>query len=61
MGTGDTFKRRFTDDVAQCGCRWGRQPGWGDVLRECPIHKQAGDAWLAAFERRAAIDPGSQP
>jgi hypothetical protein len=38
---GDTYRRTFTGDVAQCGCTWKREAGWGDVLHECPIHAAA--------------------
>ncbi len=60
---GDTFKRNFTGDVAQCGCRWIRGPitlpdgsvvGFGDVLHECPIHQAAGAVLLERFKREAA-------
>lgn len=50
-GSGDTFKRTFNGDVAQCGCRWTRELGFGDVLHECPIHAAAGAVLLAKFER----------
>lgn len=49
--TGDTFRRNFTGDVAQCGCRWERRDGFGDVLVECPIHQAAGKVLLDRFER----------
>lgn len=57
--SGDTFKRRrVSEDEYQCGCHWVRDPpeavalGFhGDVLVECTIHKAAGDAALAKFER----------
>jgi len=50
--SGDTFKRIKTGpNTFQCGCRWERRPGFGDVLVECPIHKQAGLARLRKFER----------
>ena len=49
---GDTFRRRLVDkDLYQCGCRWERQPKYGDVLIECPIHYQAGLARFRKFER----------
>lgn len=48
---GDTFRRKFSGDVAQCGCRWGRRAGFGGVLLLCPIHKAANGAQLAKFER----------
>ncbi len=49
--SGDTFKRRFDGDVAQCGCRWQRVAGLGDVLTECPIHAAAGKVRYERFER----------
>ena len=52
--TGDDFKRNFTGDTAQCGCRWERQPGLGDVLVQCPIHDAATRAEIARFERQRA-------
>ena len=51
----DTFKRIKTGpDTFQCGCRWERRPGFGDVLVECPIHKAAGKALVDRFERQNA-------
>lgn len=50
--SGDTFHRRFIGDVAQCGCRWTRTREYGDVLVECPLHKAAGQARFARFERK---------
>jgi len=44
--TGDTFRRNFTGSTAQCGCRWERVIGLGDVLRQCPIHTAATEARL---------------
>lgn len=37
---GDTYRRRFDGDVAQCGCAWTKEPGYGDVLKLCPIHER---------------------
>lgn len=54
---GDIFNRNFTGDVAQCGCRWTREPGFGDVLRLCTIHQQASDANYSKFERARATKP----
>lgn len=49
---GDFFNRRHVDvDHYQCGCHWELVKGFGDVLRECPIHRQAGEAELRRFER----------
>jgi len=42
--SGDTYRRNFTGDVAQCGCRWERVAGFGNVLRLCLIHQAATDA-----------------
>lgn len=51
--SGDTFKRVLVaPDVYKCGCRWRRDPVFGDVLVECPIHKAAGKALLDKFERQ---------
>lgn len=59
MDNGDTLKRRFTGCVAQCGCRWERVKGFGDVLRLCPMH----DAWNTAsyeqYERERLAKLGS--
>ena len=49
----DTFKRRAVGpDEYQCGCRWERWPGYGDVLVECPIHAAAGVVQLKKFTRK---------
>lgn len=49
---GDDYKRReVVPGQYQCGCRWERRPGWGDVLVECPIHGQATRASVDRFER----------
>jgi len=43
----DVFKRRLVSkNVYQCGCRWERWRRYGDVLVECPLHKQAGEVRL---------------
>jgi len=55
--SGDTFKRiKVSPDEYQCGCKWVRNPpnpygATGDVLIECPIHRQAGRARFLKFER----------
>lgn len=50
---GDVYRRTFVGDVAQCGCRWSRDPvtlpdgssaSFGDVLHECAIHAAATQA-----------------
>lgn len=52
MPTGDTYKRReVSPGVYQCGCTWTREPGWGDVLVECELHKLATKARVDRFER----------
>jgi len=38
--TGDTLRRTFIGDVAQCGCRWSRDSDFGDVLELCDTHKE---------------------
>lgn len=51
--SGDSYKRReVSPGVYQCGCYWKREVHYGDVLVECPIHKQAGEASLKRFERK---------
>lgn len=56
--SGDTFRRVFDGDIAQCGCRWIFDDprhvergvrGW--VLDLCVFHRQASDALGAKFER----------
>jgi hypothetical protein len=48
----DTYKRHaVSKDVMQCGCHWKREPGFGDVLVLCPIHKAHSDASVKKFER----------
>lgn len=45
MSTGDIFKRIKIDaDHYRCGCYWTREPGFGDVLNLCHIHKAASEA-----------------
>jgi len=52
---GDTYKRReVSPGVYQCGCRWTRNPAFGDVLVECPVHRQATHTSVAKFERERA-------
>ncbi len=54
--SGDRFKRRkVSENTYQCGCRWERQPGYGDVLVQCPIH----DAATRAETTRATPKGGS--
>lgn len=49
----DTYKRReISPGVYQCGCAWTRQPGLGDVLVECDLHRQATAASVARLERK---------
>jgi hypothetical protein len=44
---GDIYKRRkISADKYQCGCKWVRRAGLGDVLVECPIHKAATEAFV---------------
>lgn len=51
-GAGDTYKRReVSPGQYQCGCRWERRPGRGDVLIECALHKEATRASVDRFER----------
>lgn len=50
--SGDTYRRRMVSkDAMQCGCYWVREPGIGDVLKQCPIHQAATNASVAKFER----------
>jgi len=52
---GDKYKRRQVGaDGFQCGCRWERRSGYGDVLVECPIHSAATQASVDRFERERA-------
>lgn len=62
-GTGDTFKRVFDGDIAQCGCQWIKHPGYNDVLVLCEFHRQASDAQFARFERKRkrTPTPGEKP
>lgn len=54
---GDTYKRiEIDEDHYQCGCYWYRCPEYGDVLKECPIHKQATLAVGKKFERERKPD-----
>ena len=54
-GTGDSFSRiKSGPDEYQCGCRWQRTKWAGDVLKLCPIHRQASAARLARAERERA-------
>jgi hypothetical protein len=56
---GDDYKRRETSPgVYQCGCRWERRSGWGDVLVECPLHKAATRASVDKFERERSTADG---
>jgi N6-adenosine-specific RNA methylase IME4 len=64
MGTGDTYRRVFTGDVAQCGCYWVRDAPehvalgvHGDVLVECAFHQQVSQARHVHFERGCAARP----
>jgi hypothetical protein len=56
--SGDVYKRRFVGDTAQCGCHWTREPGWGDVLNLCPIHKAHSAAHLRQYERERKGEGG---
>lgn len=52
MKDGDTFRRRkIATGKYQCGCYWRRDPQYGDVLVECPIHHAAGLISIQRFER----------
>jgi hypothetical protein len=58
----DTFNRRKVGaDGFQCGCRWTRDPAFGDVLVQCPIHRQASDALVRKFERERGAPPQTLP
>lgn len=56
-GSGKLPSERFDEihaaDVAQCGCRWERREGIGDVLMECPLHAAATRASVERFDRMA--------
>jgi hypothetical protein len=53
---GDTYKRNFDGNVAQCGCMWVRRPE-GDRLIECVFHHEATKASVAKFERERKERP----
>jgi hypothetical protein len=45
----DPYRRRLvSENEYQCGCHWERRDGFGDVLVECAIHRQA---TTSTFER----------
>lgn len=56
--SGDRYKRRLLDpsnpDIYQCGCRWTKEPGWGDVLALCPFHAEINSIELEQYERKQA-------
>lgn len=52
MSNGDSYKRRMiSENEFQCGCHWTKDPVYGDVLVECPIHEQATMASVRKHER----------
>lgn len=56
---GDTYKRREVAEgtgVYQCGCRWVREPGRGDVLDLCALHRAHTKANVVRFERVQRTD-----
>jgi len=50
--SGDSYKRIWRGDRAQCGCYWTRIKEYGDVLKECPIHKAATIATVKRIQRK---------
>lgn len=52
--SGDSYKRRFSGNVAQCGCRWIQAPE-GDRLLECLFHAEATKANVERFEATRKI------
>ncbi len=54
---GDTYRRKFTGNVAQCGCYWAREPQFGDVLNLCAIHAAANRVEFAKFEAEREPTP----
>jgi hypothetical protein len=50
----DTYKRNFSGNLAQCGCRWVRE-AVGDVLKQCPIHHAATVASVMRFEAERRV------
>jgi hypothetical protein len=52
MSVHDYRRRKVSPSSYQCGCRWERRPGWGDVMVECEIHRQATRAAVRRFERK---------
>ncbi len=60
--TGDPYKRHeVTPGKYQCGCYWERIDTFGDVLRECPIHKLATRASVDKFERERYTTKNETP
>jgi hypothetical protein len=53
-------REHTSPDTYQCGCHWTREPGFGDVLHECPIHDAATKALSARIDRLAAQGYGPQ-
>jgi hypothetical protein len=57
LGNGDSYKRRNTSaDTYQCGCRWERQAGFGDVLVQCRLHQAHTEALVREFDRKRGIE-----
>ena len=55
--TGDTYKRRgVSPDAYQCGCKWVRRAGIGDVLAQCPLHQAHTEASVKEFDRERRKD-----
>lgn len=49
---GDPYKRIPISDAGyQCGCHWEVVPEYGQIFKECPIHKAATEASVKRFER----------
>ena len=56
-GNGDSYKRINTGaDAHQCGCRWERRDGFGDVLVQCQLHQAHTEALVREFDRKRGIE-----
>jgi hypothetical protein len=52
MSNRDNYKRiEISPRKYQCGCRWTREKGYGDVLRQCLIHQQHTNMLVEKFDR----------
>lgn len=50
--SGDIYKRRLINkDEYQCGCKWIKEKGFGDVLVLCIIHKTHSEVMWKKYEK----------